>query len=95
MTLLIFVYTKEGWLVGQIRAGEGCMRVEGIVWNTLKGRETEKRGGETDFIKEGKQGQGVGALKKGGGWNLLTNYKQLEMGLPQIGKVEFYWSVFK
>ena len=33
----------------------------------------EKRGGETKIFKNGcNQGQGVGALKKGG-WNPLTN----------------------
>ena len=37
---------------------------------------TEKRG-ETKILKRGeggKLGQGVGALKRGGGWNPLTNY---------------------
>ena len=40
-------------------------------------RRGEKRGVETKISKrEGKLGQGVGALKKkgGGDWNSLTNY---------------------
>ena len=47
----------------------------GTVQNTLKGSGTEKRGGETKISKRGsKLGQGVGALKGGGGsWNPLTN----------------------
>ena len=36
----------------RIRAGGGCVRVGGTVWNTLKGASTEKKGGETngDYI---------------------------------------------
>ena len=36
----------------------------------------EKRGRETKISKRGggKLGQGVGALKRGGGWKPLTNY---------------------
>ena len=35
-----------------------------------------KRGeGNKDFKKGSKLGQGVGALKRGGGWNPLTNYE--------------------
>ena len=37
---------------------------------------TEKRGGETNFEKEG-IGQGAGALKRAG-WNPLTNYDNLD-----------------
>ena len=35
----------------QIGAGGVCMRVEGSVSNTLKGGETEKRGGEINILK--------------------------------------------
>ena len=45
----------EGWLVG--------LGLEGVAWgwgelskNTLKGARTEKRGGETKFLKRGKAG---------------------------------------
>ena len=42
--------------------------------NYVKGGGTEKRGGETKNLKrEGKLGQRVGALKRGG-WNPLPNY---------------------
>ena len=38
----------------------------GTVWNTSKGGGTEKREGKTKILKkEGKLGQGVGALKGG------------------------------
>ena len=51
------------------------MRVGGTVSDALKGGGTEKRGGETKILKRGrgKLGQGVGAFKKEGGWNPLTN----------------------
>ena len=40
---------------------------------TLKTGETEKRGGDTKFLKRGPGlGQGVGALKKGAGTPLQT-----------------------
>ena len=45
----------------------------GTVWNTLK-VEQKRNEGETDFKKGGcKLGPGVGALKRGGGWDLLKN----------------------
>ena len=48
-------------MVGQIRAGGGCVRVGGTVENTLKGGGTEKRGWETKILKRGgKLGQGEG-----------------------------------
>ena len=66
---------NQGRLVGWISPGGGCVRVGGTVQNILKGSGTEKRGGETKILKGGKLGQGVGALKNGGGgWNPLTNY---------------------
>ena len=59
-----------------MRAGGGCVSVRGTVKNTLKGGGTEKRGGEPKILKRrgDKLGQGVGALKRVGGWNPLTNY---------------------
>ena len=51
-----------------IKAGGGCVKVVGIVWNTLKWGGTEKRGGSTKILKrggEGKLGQGVCLLKGG------------------------------
>ena len=42
------------------------MRVGGIVQNTLKVGETEKRGGETKILKRGQAGSRGGCLKKGG-----------------------------
>ena len=51
------------------------MRVWATVQNNLKEGGAEKRGGETKILKRGgKLGQGVGALKREGGWNPLTNY---------------------
>ena len=49
------------------------MRVGGTVSNTLKGGGTEKRGGQTKILKRGQAGS-RGALKRGKGWNFLTNY---------------------
>ena len=49
----------------QIRAGEGCVRVEGTVWNTLIGGGKEKRGGETKTLKGGQAKSRGGCLKKG------------------------------
>ena len=55
-------------MVGRIKGGEGCVRVGETISNTLQGGGTEKRGGETKNFKRGdKLGQGVGALKGGGG----------------------------
>ena len=56
---------KEGWYAGLGQEG-----------HTLKGGGTKKRGGNKDFRKESKLGQGVGSLKKGG-WNPLTNYEEI------------------
>ena len=52
------------------------MKVGETVQNTLKGGGAEKRSGKTKSLKRGdKLGQGLGALKRGGGgWNPLTNY---------------------
>ena len=65
------------------------------VWNTLKGGGggTEKRGGETKILKRGWAGQGVGALKRAGGWNPLTNYdiKVFKSRVQQVPyKVQFH-----
>ena len=40
-----------------IKAGGGCVKVVGIVWNTLKWGGTEKRGGSTKILKRGGGGQ--------------------------------------
>ena len=40
-------------MVGQIRAGEICVRVGGTVKNALKGGGTEQRGGDTNILKKG------------------------------------------
>ena len=52
-----------------LEGGGNCLKY-------LKKGRTEKRGGKTKTLKrgEGKLGQGVGALKRGVGWNPLTNY---------------------
>ena len=63
---------KGSSYVGLGQGGEGCVRVEGTVWNTLKAGGTEKRGGETKILKRGAQaGSRVRRLKKEGGWNPL------------------------
>ena len=50
-----------------IKAGEGCVRVGGTVWYTLKEGGTEKRGGEAKILKKnGKAGSRDGCLKKRG-----------------------------
>ena len=46
----------------------------GTVENILKGSGTEKRVGETKILKRGQARQGMGALKRVGGWDPLTNY---------------------
>ena len=48
--------------------GENCVKYLKRGWS-----RTERRG-HKDFKKGGKLGQWVGALKKGRGWNTLTNY---------------------
>ena len=66
---------KEGWVLW-IRAGWGCVRVEGTVWNTLKGDGREKRGGEAKILKnKGQAGSRDGCIKKeGGAGTPLRNY---------------------
>ena len=54
----------KGKLVCPIRAGRGCVRVGGTVWNNLKRGSKEKKGGKQRFKKRGKLGQGVGVLKR-------------------------------
>ena len=44
-------------------------------WNSKEGRANN------DFKKGGKLGQGVGALKKGGGWNPITKYGRENLDL--------------
>ena len=48
--------------------GGNCLKYLKRGWNRTEGREHK------DFKKGAKLGQGVGALKRGGGWNPLTNY---------------------
>ena len=48
-------------MVGWNRTVGGCVRVE-------------KRGGETKILKREQAGSRDECLKKGGGWNPLTNY---------------------
>ena len=67
ITLLIFVRTKEGWLVGLGQEGvergwRDCLKYLKREWNRKEGK------GNKDFKKRGgggKLGQGVGALKQG------------------------------
>ena len=49
--------------------GGNCLKYLKRGWNGKEGK------GNKDFEKGGgKLGQGVGALKRGGGWKHLTNY---------------------
>ena len=66
---------KKGWCVGLGQEG-GCLRVGGgTTWNTLKGVEIEKRGGETKILKWGQAKSRDECLKKGEeGLEPLTNY---------------------
>ena len=65
---------KEGGCVGL--GQEGLREGGGTVWNTLKGGGKKKRGGKTKILKRGgKLGQGVSALKKGGGGGLEPPYE--------------------
>ena len=41
--------------------------------------EQKREEGKKGAKKGGKLGQGVGALKRGGGWNTLTNYGQKKL----------------
>ena len=62
-------------MVGQIRTGEGYLRVRENCLKYLKRRWSRKEGrANKDFKMGGKLGQGVGVLKKGVGWNPLTSY---------------------
>ena len=54
--------------------GWNCLKYLKRGWNRKEGR------GNKDFKEGGKLGQGVGALKGGGGgWNLLTNYEDIKL----------------
>ena len=64
---------------------EGCcvrLGQEGVVWglgevfeNLKRGLKKKKRLGERKILeREVKLGEGVGALKREGGWNPLTNW---------------------
>ena len=56
---------KEGWCVGLGQKGVAWV---GTVWNTLKGGETDKRGGETKILKRGQGESWGGCLKRDAGW---------------------------
>ena len=65
-TLLIFVQTKKGWLVGLVQEGIAwwwgkLSKYLERGWNRKKGR------GHKDFKKGGQAGSRGGCLKKGGG----------------------------
>ena len=57
------------------------------IYNTLKGGGIEKRGGETDFTREGKLGQGLDDLK-GGYWNPLMKYMPLFITTAQLHSIK-------
>ena len=62
-------------MVGQIRAGEGYVRVGENCLKYLKRRWNRKEGRTNkDFKMGGKLGQRVGVLKKGVGLNPLSSY---------------------
>ena len=64
-------------MVGRIRAGGIWEGGGGNCLKYLKRGGTERRGGNRKIFKKGgKLGQGVGALKRRGGWaeSSLTNY---------------------
>ena len=71
---------KEG-LVCRIRAGEGfsawwwedCLKYLKRRWNRKKERENK------EFKKGGNLGQGVGALKKGGGLEWIMGTERIEL----------------
>ena len=67
-------------MIGWIRVVGGCMRVEGAVWNSLKGGWNRGEGRENKDFKEGggQAGSRGGCLKKEGGWNPLTNYNWMQ-----------------
>ena len=80
---MIFVETKEGWLVelGQ----EGLCEGVGSCVKYLKRGWNKKRGGETKILKRAdKLGQGVGALKGGGTGNpLRTMVYKKDRSIPK------------
>ena len=69
---------QEGWCVGLWQEGVVLGSGECLKYfNNLKGGGIEKMREETKILNRGsKPGQGVGALKTGGGggWNPLDNY---------------------
>ena len=74
----------------------------GTVWNTLKGGGTKKKGGETKILKSGdKLGQGLGALKRGGGGGAGTPLQTMKRDHDFFVKytwsilLKYSWSVIK
>ena len=66
------VYIRKVGVPDEGRTGVLWVRVRGIVWNTIKGGEIEKRRWRQKFKKEGQAGLRGGCLKKGG---LKTHYE--------------------
>ena len=64
--------------------GGKCLKYLKRGWNK------EEDTGNKDFKKEGKLGQGVGALKKGG-WDPLTNYDNTNNNLYKYWTYIFSW----
>ena len=56
-----------------VGGGGVCVRVGGIVWNTLKGGRNRKDGGETKILKGGQVAWRGGCFNKVGGWNYLNS----------------------
>ena len=75
----MFKPRKVGWSDydgrGLCEGGGNCLKYLKMGWNSKKGRANN------DFKKGGKLDQGVGALKKGGGWNPVTNYGRENLDL--------------
>ena len=69
---------NKGRLVGQIRAGGGCMRVGETGKYFIRGWNRKAGRGNKDLKKGGGQaGSRGGCLKKRGGWNPLMSYEEV------------------
>ena len=67
---------KEGWCVGLGQEGGSLCETGGNCLKYLKRGWSRKEGGGNKHLKKrGQAGLRGGYLKKGGGWNPLTNYK--------------------
>ena len=66
----------QGRLVGSLIKAKGGCEGGGNYLKYLKRGWSRKEGkGNQDLKRRGKLDQGVGALKKGGGWNPLMSYE--------------------